>query len=63
MDSGIVYDLCQMQPEDSQAKIELLGKYDPNGELNIRDPLFVSISYSKLFVIFSYYLLIIIWFN
>ncbi|XP_034171673.1 low molecular weight phosphotyrosine protein phosphatase [Osmia lignaria lignaria] len=40
MDSGIAYDLCQMQPEDSQAKIELLGKYDPNGELNIRDPLF-----------------------
>lgn len=43
MDSGIVFDLCQMQPEDSQAKIELLGKYDPNGELNIRDPLFVRI--------------------
>lgn len=42
MDSGIVFDLCQMQPEDSQAKIELLGKYDPNGELNIRDPLFDS---------------------
>ncbi|CAK9819008.1 Low molecular weight phosphotyrosine protein phosphatase [Anthophora plagiata] len=40
MDNGIVYDLYQMQPEDSQAKIELLGKYDPNGELNIRDPLF-----------------------
>ncbi|XP_076176075.1 low molecular weight phosphotyrosine protein phosphatase isoform X2 [Ptiloglossa arizonensis] len=40
MDSGIVYDLCQMQPEGSSAKIELLGKYDPNGELNIRDPLF-----------------------
>ncbi|XP_068971892.1 low molecular weight phosphotyrosine protein phosphatase-like [Bombus flavifrons] len=42
MDSGIVFDLCQMQPEDSRAKIELLGKYDPNGELNIRDPLFDS---------------------
>ncbi|XP_031834952.1 low molecular weight phosphotyrosine protein phosphatase isoform X2 [Nomia melanderi] len=40
MDSGIVYDLCQMQPDDSPAKIELLGKYDPNGELNLRDPLF-----------------------
>nr|XP_033334244.1 low molecular weight phosphotyrosine protein phosphatase-like [Megalopta genalis] len=40
MDSGIVYELCNMQPEDSQAKIELLGKYDPTGELNIRDPLF-----------------------
>lgn len=43
MDNGIVYNLLQMQPEDSQAKIELLGKYDPNGELNIRDPLFVNI--------------------
>ncbi|XP_076620349.1 low molecular weight phosphotyrosine protein phosphatase [Colletes latitarsis] len=42
MDTGIVYDLYQMQPENNQAKIELLGKYDPNGELNIRDPLFDS---------------------
>ncbi|XP_078047971.1 low molecular weight phosphotyrosine protein phosphatase 1-like isoform X2 [Augochlora pura] len=40
MDSGIVYELCNMQPADSKAKIELLGKYDPTGELNIRDPLF-----------------------
>ncbi|KZC07508.1 PREDICTED: low molecular weight phosphotyrosine protein phosphatase-like [Dufourea novaeangliae] len=40
MDSGITYELCQMQPKNSQAKIELLGMYDPNGELNIRDPLF-----------------------
>ncbi|XP_017754760.1 PREDICTED: low molecular weight phosphotyrosine protein phosphatase-like [Eufriesea mexicana] len=40
MDNGIVYNLCHMQPDNSQAKIELLGKYDPNGELNIRDPLF-----------------------
>lgn len=51
MDSGIVYDLCQMQPEGSSAKIELLGKYDPNGELNIRDPLFVNITSSYLFVL------------
>ncbi|XP_053971722.1 low molecular weight phosphotyrosine protein phosphatase 1-like isoform X1 [Hylaeus volcanicus] len=42
MDRSIVYDLCQMQPEDSQAKIELLGKYNPNGELDIQDPLFDS---------------------
>ncbi|KOX73843.1 Low molecular weight phosphotyrosine protein phosphatase [Melipona quadrifasciata] len=51
MDGGIVYDLCQMQPKDSQAKIELLGKYDPNGELNIRDPLFDSnsIGFEKAF--------------
>lgn len=43
MDNRIVYDLCHMQPDNSPAKIELLGKYDPNGELNIRDPLFASI--------------------
>lgn len=51
MDNGIVYNLLQMQPEDSQAKIELLGKYDPNGELNIRDPLFDndSVGFEKAF--------------
>ncbi|CAL7936457.1 unnamed protein product [Xylocopa violacea] len=51
MDSGIVYDLYQMQPVDSQAKIELLGTYDPNGELNIRDPLFDadSVGFEKAF--------------
>lgn len=52
MDNRIVYDLFQMQPEDSQAKIELLGKYDPNGELNIQDPLFVSIII--IYLIFIY---------
>ncbi|KOC67512.1 Low molecular weight phosphotyrosine protein phosphatase [Habropoda laboriosa] len=56
MDSGIVYDLYQMQPEDSQANIELLGKYDPNAELNIRDPLFASITsvYLLLINVFFY---------
>lgn len=51
MDNGIVYNLLQMQPEDSQAKIELLGKYDPNGELNIQDPLFDndSVGFEKAF--------------
>lgn len=52
MDNRIVYDLFQMQPEDSQAIIELLGKYDPNGELNIQDPLFVSIII--IYLIFIY---------
>lgn len=54
MDSGVAYDLCQMQPEDSQAKIELLGKYDPNGELNIRDPLFVNIICCLIFFYMLY---------
>lgn len=58
MDNGIVYNLLQMQPEDSQAKIELLGKYDPNGELNIRDPLFVNII---ILYIICIYLCIIIY--
>lgn len=40
MDGGIVYKLCEMQPADSTAKIELLGEYDPTGELHVRDPLF-----------------------
>ncbi|EFN84527.1 Low molecular weight phosphotyrosine protein phosphatase [Harpegnathos saltator] len=40
MDEYIIYRLYAMQPEDSQAKIELLGKYDPAGEIIIRDPLF-----------------------
>lgn len=48
MSSDIVYDLYQMQPLDSHAKIELLGKYDPDGTPNIRDPLFVNISYTYL---------------
>lgn len=72
MDNGIVYNLLQMQPEDSQVKIELLGKYDPNGELNIRDPLFVNIIiciylciiiylYIIIYVIYCYILFYIIY--
>ncbi|XP_032673667.1 low molecular weight phosphotyrosine protein phosphatase 1-like isoform X2 [Odontomachus brunneus] len=40
MDEYNIHRLCMMQPEDSQAAIELLGKYDPAGEIIIRDPLF-----------------------
>lgn len=65
MDNGIVYNLFQIQPEDSQAKIELLGKYDPNGEQNIQDPLFVSIcninlSITYLYIIIYYLILLFI---
>lgn len=42
MDSNIVYELYTMQPADSQVNIECLGKYDPSGEIDIRDPLFDS---------------------
>lgn len=41
MDDYIIHNLYELQPEDSSAKIELLGKYDPAGILIIRDPLFV----------------------
>jgi len=44
MDEYIMHRLYEMQPEDSQAKIELLGKYDPAGIVVIRDPLFVRIA-------------------
>ncbi|XP_018343541.1 PREDICTED: low molecular weight phosphotyrosine protein phosphatase-like isoform X2 [Trachymyrmex septentrionalis] len=40
MDEYIIDVLYKMQPENSQAKIELLGKYDPSGIIIIRDPLF-----------------------
>ncbi|XP_011170720.1 low molecular weight phosphotyrosine protein phosphatase 1 isoform X3 [Solenopsis invicta] len=40
MDECNIRMLYQMRPEDSQAKIELLGKYDPAGIVVIRDPLF-----------------------
>lgn len=40
MDEYIIHRLYEMQPRGSQAKIELLGKYDPAGIVVIRDPLF-----------------------
>ncbi|XP_076641595.1 low molecular weight phosphotyrosine protein phosphatase [Halictus rubicundus] len=51
MDRDIVCELCDIQPEDGRAKIELLGKYDPTGQLDIRDPLFDddSIGFEKAF--------------
>lgn len=48
MDEYNIYRLCAMQPKNSHATIEPLGKYDPTGEVIIKDPLFVCIvqSYS-----------------
>lgn len=43
MDACNIHILCKMKPENSKATIELLGKYNPNGEVIIRDPIFVSI--------------------
>jgi len=44
MDEYIIHKLYEMQPQDSRATIELLGKYDPAGIVIIRDPLFVGIT-------------------
>lgn len=49
MDEYIIHKLYGMQPGDSQAVIELLGKYDPAGEVIIRDPLFVRIVHKILY--------------
>ncbi|KAG0442887.1 hypothetical protein HPB47_015516 [Ixodes persulcatus] len=38
MDNAIMTDLTDMAPESSKAKVELLGKYDPEGQATIRDP-------------------------
>ncbi|CAN8025098.1 unnamed protein product, partial [Ixodes persulcatus] len=38
MDNDIMTDLTDMAPESSKAKVELLGKYDPEGQATIRDP-------------------------
>lgn len=42
MDEDNMDDLKSMVPTNSKAKIELLGTYDPQGELIIRDPYYVS---------------------
>ncbi|CAN8023865.1 unnamed protein product, partial [Ixodes persulcatus] len=38
MDNANMNDLTDMAPESSKAKVELLGKYDPEGQATIRDP-------------------------
>lgn len=43
MDEGNINALLKLAPQDSTAKISLLGEFDPNGERIIRDPFFVSI--------------------
>lgn len=40
MDDYIMECLYHYRPKNSKAIVEILGKYDPNGEMNIRDPLF-----------------------
>lgn len=43
MDDDNISDLNNLKPNDlCRASVELLGKYDPTGELIIRDPYYVS---------------------
>lgn len=41
MDHNNIEELNRIKPSNSSAKIELLGKYDPQGELIIKDPYYV----------------------
>lgn len=41
MDNENISHLNRIKPADGKAKIELLGKYDPEGEIIIRDPYYV----------------------
>lgn len=43
MDEGNISHLNSIKPRGSKAKVELLGKYDPQGEVIIEDPYFVGI--------------------
>lgn len=41
MDNDNIQDLNGLKPTESRAKVELLGSYDPSGEVIIRDPYYV----------------------
>lgn len=41
MDNDNIRELEKKKPKNSKAKIELLGKYDPNGDIIIQDPYYV----------------------
>lgn len=42
MDEDNIEELERKKPKGSKAKVELLGKYDPQGDVIIRDPYYVS---------------------
>lgn len=42
MDEDNIKDLKKLAPKGSTARIELLGKHDPQGQTNIRDPYYDS---------------------
>lgn len=49
MDEDNMDELERKKPQGSKATIELLGKHDPQGELIIRDPYYVSIRIDDFF--------------
>ncbi|XP_017888238.2 low molecular weight phosphotyrosine protein phosphatase-like, partial [Ceratina calcarata] len=51
MDNNNIQELNNMKPSNSTAKIELLGKYDPQGETIIRDPYYVCNSFNRIYPI------------
>lgn len=51
MDNDNIQDLNNLKPKECRAKVELLGSYDPNEEIIIRDPYYVC--YSSTFVGFE----------
>ncbi|XP_043605153.1 low molecular weight phosphotyrosine protein phosphatase-like isoform X2 [Bombus pyrosoma] len=42
MDNSNIEELNNMKPANCTAKIELLGKYDPKGEIIIKDPYYMN---------------------
>lgn len=41
MDNDNIQDINGLKPKECRAKVELLGSYDPSGEVIIRDPYYV----------------------
>lgn len=48
-------ELERMKPKNAKAKLELLGKYDPEGEIIIRDPYYVRIYFDNFFFLNSFF--------
>ena len=51
MDDSNISELKDLAPSNSTAKVELLGRYDPEGVLIIRDPYYVSCRLAGAFLI------------
>lgn len=45
MDTSNIQELNRMKPNNCTARIELLGRYDPEEEATIRDPYYVRITF------------------